>query len=195
MTRGVDVVTTREPGGTALGEKIRALLLNDTMTLKAECLLLFAARAEHLAVVIEPALARGSWVISDRFTDATFAYQGHGRGFDLAVLSQLERWVQVQANGDLLQPDMTLWFALDPAIAAERLADARLPDRFESQPLAFFAQVHAGYQARAEAAPGRMVRIDAAQSRHQVWQQLTQALVRRGWLSIMVPTPPAMNAP
>ena len=90
---------------------------------------------------------------------------------------------------------MTLWFALDPAIAAERLADARVPDRFESQPLAFFAQVHAGYQARAEAAPGRMVRIDAAQSRHQVWQQLIQALVRRGWLSIMVATPPAMNAP
>ncbi len=160
-----------------------------------EALLMFAARRSHIQEIILPALAQGQVVLCDRFTDATFAYQGHGRGFDLAVLSQLEQWVQAQACGDLLQPDMTLWFALDPAIAAERLADARLPDRFESQPLAFFAQVHAGYQARAEAAPGRMVRIDAAKSRHQVWQQLTQALVRRGWLSIMVPTPPAMNAP
>ena len=193
--QGRSVTLTREPGGTPLAEKLRQLVLNDAMDPLTEALLMFAARRNHIQEIILPALAQGQVVLCDRFTDATFAYQGHGRGFDLAVLSQLERWVQVQANGDLLQPDMTLWFALDPAIAAQRLTDARLPDRFESQPLAFFAQVHAGYQARAEAAPGRMVRIDAAHSRHQVWQQLTQALVRRGWLSIMVPTPPAMNAP
>jgi len=193
--QGRSVTLTREPGGTPLAEKLRQLVLNDAMDPLTEALLMFAARRSHIQEIILPALAQGQVVLCDRFTDATFAYQGHGRGFDLAVLSQLEQWVQGQANGDLLQPDMTLWFALDPAIAAERLADARVPDRFESQPLAFFAQVHAGYQARAQAAPGRMVPTDAAQSRHHVSQQLTQALVRRGWLSIMVPTPPAMNAP
>jgi dTMP kinase len=194
--QGRSVTLTREPGGTPLAEKLRQLVLNDAMDPLTEALLMFAARRNHIQEVILPALSRGDVVLCDRFTDATFAYQGHGRGFDLAVLSQLEQWVQGgDAHGELLQPDMTLWFALDPAIAAQRLADARLPDRFESQPLAFFAQVHAGYQARAEAAPGRMVRIDAGQSRHQVWQQLIQALVRRGWLSIMVATPPAMNAP
>ena len=193
--QGRKVTLTREPGGTPLAEKLRQMVLNDAMDPLTEALLMFAARRSHIQEVILPALAQGHVVLCDRFTDATFAYQGHGRGFDLAVLSQLEQWVQGQASGDLLQPDMTLWFALDPAIAAERLADARVPDRFESQPLAFFAQVHAGYLARAEAAPHRMVRIDAAQSRHQVWQQLTQALVRRGWLSIMVATPPALNTP
>ena len=193
--RGREVTLTREPGGTPLAEKLRQMVLNDAMDPLTEALLMFAARRNHIQEVILPALDQGHVVLCDRFTDATFAYQGHGRGFDLAVLSQLEQWVQGQASGGLLQPDMTLWFALDPAIAAERLADARVPDRFESQPLAFFAQVHAGYLARAEAAPHRMVRIDAAQSRHQVWQQLTQALVRRGWLSIMVATPPALNTP
>lgn len=193
--QGREVTLTREPGGTPLAEKLRQMVLNDAMDPLTEALLMFAARRNHIQEVILPALDQGHVVLCDRFTDATFAYQGHGRGFDLAVLSQLEQWVQGQASGGLLQPDMTLWFALDPAIAAERLADARVPDRFESQPLAFFAQVHAGYLARAEAAPQRMVRIDAAQSRHQVWQQLTQALVRRGWLSIMVATPPALNNP
>ena len=193
--QGRSVTLTREPGGTPLAEKLRQLVLNDAMDPLTEALLMFAARRSHIQEVILPALAQGQVVLCDRFTDATFAYQGHGRGFDLNVLSQLEQWVQGKDSGELLQPDMTLWFALDPAIAAERLADARVPDRFESQPLAFFAQVHAGYQARAQAAPGRMVRIDAAQSRHQVWQQLTQALVRRGWLSIMVPTPPSIHMP
>ena len=188
------VTLTREPGGTPLAEKLRDLVLHDAMDPLTEALLMFAARRSHIQEVIRPALDRGDVVLCDRFTDATFAYQGHGRGFDLAVLTQLEQWVQGQADG-LLQPDMTLWFALDPAIAAQRLADARVPDPFESQPQAFFAHVHAGYEARALAAPARMVRIDAAQSRHQVWQQLTQALVRRGWLSIMVPTPPGLANP
>jgi dTMP kinase len=192
--QGRQVTLTREPGGTPLAEKLRQMVLNDAMDPLTEALLMFAARRSHIQEVIQPALARGEVVLCDRFTDATFAYQGHGRGFDLAVLSQLEQWVQGQADG-MLEPDMTLWFALDPAIAAQRLASARVPDRFESQPQAFFAQVHAGYEARAQAAPARVVRIDAAQTRHQVWQQLTQVLVRRGWLSIMVPVPAALNSP
>ena len=194
--QGRQVTLTREPGGTPLAEKLRALVLNDAMDPLTEALLIFAARRDHLHTVIEPALARGDVVLCDRFTDATFAYQGGGRGFDLAVLSQLETWVQGQPGSDgLRQPDMTLWFALDPHVAAQRLACARVPDRFESQPVAFFAQVHAGYEARAQAAPQRFVRIDADQTRHQVWQHVTRALVRRGWLSIMVPTPAALSSP
>jgi dTMP kinase len=134
---GRRVVLTREPGGTPLAEKLRALVLNDPMDPLSESLLMFAARRDHLGQVIEPALARGEVVLCDRFTDATFAYQGHGRGFDLAVLGQLERWVQAREQGGLRQPDLTLWFDLPAAVAAERLAGSRVPDRFESQPQAF----------------------------------------------------------
>jgi dTMP kinase len=132
-------------------------------------------------------------VLCDRFTDATFAYQGGGRGFDLNVLKQLEQWVQAQADHTLRQPDLTFWFALDPAIAAERLAGARVPDRFESQPVDFFKQVHQGYEDRAQAQPQRFARLDAAQTRHAVWQQITRVLVARGWMSIMVPVPAALS--
>ncbi len=184
--QGRRVTVTREPGGTALAEKLRAMVLNDAMDSLTESLLIFAARRDHLQRVIEPALARGDVVISDRFTDATFAYQGGGRGFDHAVLSQLEQWVQQRDDGRLRQPDLTFWFDLSPEIAAERLADARLPDRFESQPVAFFSAVAQGYAQRAAASPQRFARIDAAASRHKVWQQLTGVLVRRGWLAIMV---------
>ncbi|NBQ85894.1 MAG: dTMP kinase [Betaproteobacteria bacterium] len=184
--QGRRVTVTREPGGTALAEKLRALVLNDAMDSLTESLLIFAARRDHLQQVIEPALARGDVVICDRFTDATFAYQGGGRGFDPAVLSQLEQWVQRRDDGRLRQPDLTFWFDLSPAIAAERLADARLPDRFESQPQAFFSAVAQGYAQRAAESPQRFARIDAAASRHAVWQQLTGVLVRRGWLAIMV---------
>lgn len=184
--QGRVVCQTREPGGTPLAEKLRALVLNDAMDPLTEALLIFAARRDHLQQVIEPALARGEVVVCDRFTDATFAYQGGGRGFDLDTLAQLERMVQGRPGGSLRQPDLTIWFDLDPAVAAERLADARVPDRFESQPVAFFGQVAAGYAARAAAAPSRFERIDAAQSRHQVWQQITRVLVRKGWLAIMV---------
>lgn len=192
--QGREVVVTREPGGTALAEKLRQLVLNDAMDALTESLLVFAARRDHLQRVIEPALERGAVVLCDRFTDATYAYQGAGRGFDLAVLAELERWVQARGDGELRQPHMTLWFDLDPQVAAQRLASARVPDRFESQPADFFAAVREGYAARAQAAPHRFVRLDAAQDRHRVWQQITGALVRRGWLAIMVAATAGGNA-
>ena len=160
---GRRVTLTREPGGTPLAEKLRALVLNDAMDPLCEALLMFAARRDHLQQVIEPALARGDVVLCDRFTDATFAYQGHGRGFDLAVLSTLERWVQDTGDG-LRQPDLTLWFDLPPTVAAARLANARSPDRFESESQAFFERVAGGYAARMKADPQRFARIDAAQT-------------------------------
>jgi len=180
--QGRHVTLTREPGGTPLAEKLRELVLHDAMDPLTEALLVFAARRDHLNQVIEPALARGDVVLCDRFTDATFAYQGGGRGFDLDVLRQLEQWVQGRAEG-LHQPDVTVWFELDPAIAAERLASARVPDRFEAQPVAFFQQVSNGYAARAEADAQRFVRLNAAQTREAVWQQLHQHFVQRGWLN------------
>ena len=127
--QGKQVTLTREPGGTPLAETLREMVLHQPMDALTEALLIFAARRDHIQQVITPALARGDVVLCDRFTDATFAYQGHGRGFDLEVLNQLERWVQHQTAADLLQPDLTLWFSLDPAIAAQRLADARVPDQ------------------------------------------------------------------
>jgi len=180
--QGRHVTLTREPGGTPLAEKLREMVLHDAMDSLTESLLVFAARRDHLQQVIEPALARGDVVLCDRFTDATFAYQGGGRGFDLTVLRQLEAWVQTSAQG-LRQPDVTVWFELDPAIAAQRLAAARVPDRFESQPVAFFQAVSDGYAARAEADAARFVRLNAAQAREAVWAQLHASLVQRGWLS------------
>lgn len=173
------VVLTREPGGTPLAEKLRDLVLHDNMDTLSEVLLMFAARRDHLQQVIEPALARGDVVVCDRFTDATFAYQGAGRGFDIAILSQLEQWVQALPSGGLRQPDLTLWFSLDPSIAAERLSNARLPDRFEAQPLAFFSRVHQGYIDRLQADPERFARIDASASLDQVRAQVMQALKQR----------------
>ena len=187
--QGRCVTRTREPGGTPLAEKLRALLLHDAMDALTEALLVFAARRDHLVQVIEPALARGEVVLCDRFTDATFAYQGAGRGFDLDVLSTLERLAQTgfapEANL-MREPDLTVWFDLAPEVAAERLAGARVPDRFEAQPVEFFRRVAQGYADRAAAAPQRFVRLDAAQERHRVWQQLTSVFVRKGWLAIMV---------
>jgi dTMP kinase len=188
--QGRSVTLTREPGGTPLAEKLRDMVLHDAMDALTESLLIFAARRDHLQQVIEPALARGEVVLCDRFTDATFAYQGSGRGFDLGVLRQLEQWVQaisaVSANSaslDLRQPDVTVWFELDPAIAAVRLASARVPDRFEAQPIEFFRHVSDGYAARAQADAPRFVRLDAAQTREAVWLQLHQNFVQRGWLA------------
>jgi len=183
--RGRTVVLTREPGGTPLAEKLRALALNDPMDPLTEALLMFAARRDHLQQVIEPALARGDAVLCDRFTDATFAYQGGGRGFDLQVLATLEGWVQsVDALPPprLRQPDLTVWFDLPPAVAAQRLAGARVPDKFEAQPQEFFARVAAGYAARMQADPGRFLRIDANQPREAVWQDLEAGLRKRGVL-------------
>ena len=187
--RGHEVVVTREPGGTPLAEKLREMVLNDPMDALTESLLIFAARRDHLLNVIEPALARGDVVLCDRFTDATFAYQGAGRGFDLEVLSTLERLAQTGLAQDPLlmrEPDLTVWFDLAPEVAAERLAGARVPDRFEAQPVEFFRRVAQGYADRAAAAPQRFARLDAAQDRHRVWQQLTSVFVRKGWLAIMV---------
>ena len=179
---GRNVVLTREPGGTPLAEKLRALALNEAMDPLTEALLMFAARRDHLLQVIEPALARGDVVLCDRFTDATFAYQGAGRGFDLEVLATLERWVQgVDAvpAPRLRQPDLTVWFDLDPAIAAQRLAGARVPDKFESQPQAFFARVASGYAARAKADPTRFLRVAAEQPRDAVWRDVEQGVRAR----------------
>ena len=183
---GRSVTRTREPGGTPLAETLRGLILSQPMDALTESLLVFAARRDHIVQVIAPALARGDVVLCDRFTDATFAYQGAGRGFDADVLSTLERWAQagqgVDGGGDgLLQPDITLWFDLKPEIAAERLAGARLPDKFEAQPVEFFRRVAAGYAERAAAA--RFVRIDADCPREQVWQQVEAALRERGLIA------------
>ena len=180
------VVLTREPGGTPLAEKLRDMVLHDSMDPLSEVLLMFAARRDHLQQVIEPALARGDVVVCDRFTDATFAYQGAGRGFDLNVLRQLELWVQALPSGGLRQPDLTLWFSLDPAIAAERLSNARLPDRFEAQPAAFFAKVHQGYSDRLEADSKRFARIDASASLEQVREQVMHVLHER--LNLQTPS-------
>ena len=164
---GRSVVMTREPGGTALGESLREILLHQTMDLETEALLMFAARREHLAQVIEPALARGDWVLSDRFSDATFAYQGGGRGLPRDKLETLERWVQ---GG--FQPELTVLFDLAPEIANERRSAARDPDRFESESEAFFNRTRAEYLRRAEEAPYRFAIIDSSQSITRIQKQL-----------------------
>jgi dTMP kinase len=156
---GHTVVMTREPGGTPLGEALRELLLHQRMDLETEALLMFAARREHLAQVIEPALGRGDWVLSDRFTDATFAYQGGGRGLPRDKLEALERWVQ---GG--FQPDLTVLFDIAPETAGARRGAARSPDKFESETDAFFARTRAEYLRRAQEAPHRFAVIDAGQS-------------------------------
>ncbi|MFT3776800.1 MAG: dTMP kinase [Ottowia sp.] len=182
---GRAVTLTREPGGTPLAEQIRALALHQPMDALTEALLMFAARRDHIAQVIAPALARGEVLICDRFTDATFAYQGGGRGFDWGALLQLERLVQAQQapqGQDLLQPDLTLWFDLPPAVAATRLSGARVPDKFEAQPAAFFEAVRAGYARRQAAEPARFARIDADQPREAVWAAAHAAVQGRGWL-------------
>lgn len=184
--QGRAVTVTREPGGTPLAEQLRKLALNEAMDALTEALLMFAARRDHLLQVIEPALARGDVVLCDRFTDATFAYQGSGRGFDPGVLRTLEHWVQtVKAlpAGTLRQPQLTLWFDLAPEIAAQRLAGTRLPDKFESQPLPFFRKVAAGYAARQSADPSRFVRIEADQPMEKVWEAVFHAVRAKGWLT------------
>jgi dTMP kinase len=174
--KGHTVLLTREPGGTPLAEQLRSLFLQQPMDALTEALLVFAGRRDHLRTVIQPALAAGQVVLCDRFTDATFAYQGGGRGFDTAVLAQLEAWVQADASGRLLQPDLTLWFDLPPAVAAQRRAAARDADRLEREDLDFFDRVRAGYAHRAAADPQRFVRIDADQPRDAVWAAVQQAV-------------------
>ena len=197
QSEGRTVTLTREPGGTALAEKLRALVLGDAMDALTESLLIFAARRDHLVRVIAPALLRGEVVLCDRFTDATFAYQGAGRGFDLQVLTTLERWVQADEGllGDpagnqpmkpevetVIEPDLTIWFDLPPETAALRLAGSRVPDRFESQPVEFFRRVAQGYADRQRGHVERFARIDASQARNAVWQCVFQVMVEKGWL-------------
>jgi dTMP kinase len=174
--RGATVLCTREPGGTPLAEQLRELVLHAPMDPLTEALLVFAARRDHVQQVIAPAMTRGETVLCDRFTDATFAYQGGGRGFDAGLLAQLEHWVH-----GALQPHLTLWLDLPEEVAAQRRAAVRLADRFEQQDLTFFARVRDAYAARQHAAPGRVMRIDAALDRAAVWRQIEAALEARGW--------------
>ncbi len=162
--KGLVAHVTREPGGTELGEKLRELLLHSSMHLETETLLMFAARREHLAKVIEPALGRGEWVVCDRFSDATYAYQGGGRGLDRAKLQQLEHWVHGH-----LQPDLTLLFDLPLDVARERIALAsRVLDRFEQERADFHERVRQAYLERAHSAPSRIRVIDAQQSMENI---------------------------
>ncbi len=184
--QGRAVCLTREPGGTPLAEKLRTIFLHDPMDGLTEALLVFAARRDHLQQVIEPALARGEVVLCDRFTDATFAYQGGGRGFDLQVLSYLEHEVQtVKGQGAplLREPGLTIWFDLPPEIAAQRLAGSRVPDKFEAQPAEFFRRVAAGYAQRMQQNPQRIARIDADQTVEQVRQDVFATVRSREWLA------------
>jgi dTMP kinase len=174
--KGRDVLITREPGGTPLAERLRELFLRDEMDALTECLLVFAARRDHLRQRIEPALAAGTTVLCDRFTDATFAYQGAGRDFDWALLAQLEAWVQ-----GTRQPDLTLWFDVEPHEAAARRAAARAPDRLERLDDAFFARVRAGYARRCAEHPQRIVRIDGGGSVAAVWAMVEREVSARGW--------------
>lgn len=188
------VVLTREPGGTALSERLRELILHEPMDALTEALLVFAARREHIVQVIAPALALGRVVLCDRFTDASFAYQGAGRGFDQEILSKLERSAQdlyglpadlaskISLKNGILQPDLTLLFEVPPQVAADRLAQARKPDKFESQDVAFFERVAGGYAARVAADPQRFVRINGHQSLENVRLDVLAAVKARGYL-------------
>ncbi|WP_100379127.1 dTMP kinase [Polynucleobacter brandtiae] len=169
-----EVVLTREPGGTVLGEQLRSLLLDAPMHLETEALLMFAARREHIAQVIEPALLAGKIVISDRFTDASFAYQGGGRGLSIDKLNALEQWVQTRADGGLLQPNLTFLFDLPGSIAQARRSKVRLPDKFEKMDLVFFEKVRQEYLRRAKADPLRFHLIDATQTPEVIWSGLQQ---------------------
>ena len=180
--QGRAVTMTREPGGTPLAERIRQMVLNDPMDPMTEALLVFAARRDHLQQVIQPALAQGDVVLCDRFTDATFAYQGAGRGFDWQILSQLEKWVQGFDHGAMVQPDLTVWFDLPASVAAQRLSTARVPDRFEAQPQQFFETVASGYARRQAENPTRFAQINADQPPAGVWVDVLAAMKSRSYL-------------
>lgn len=165
--RDRDVLVTREPGGTPLGEQLREILLHQAMSAGTEALLMFAARLEHIEQVIKPALGAGKWVISDRFSDASFAYQGGGRGMDWQKLQQLEQWVHPD-----LHPDLTLFFDVPVEVARQRLASNVSLDRFEQEQADFFGRVRAGYHRRVQQNPQRYAVIDAALSMEKVKQQL-----------------------
>jgi dTMP kinase len=171
--QGRDVVATREPGGTELGEKLRALLLSETMHLETEALLMFAARREHLEKLILPALSAGKWVVSDRFTDASYAYQGGGRGLAVEKIRALESWVQ----GDFA-PDLTLVFDLPTDMAYERLLKTgQAADRFEQETRDFFQRVRESYLQRAGSFPARMKVIDSTRSPEEIQKTLQEIVI------------------
>jgi len=167
-----EVVLTREPGGTPLGEQLRQLLLNAPMNLETEALLMFAARREHLVQIIEPALQSGKIVISDRFTDASFAYQGGGRGLSLDKLNALEQWVQGQPDQTILQPNLTILFDLPGSVAEGRRSKVRTPDKFEQMDLNFFERVRQEYLRRAKNDMKRFHIVDATQTQETIWRDL-----------------------
>lgn len=169
--RGKTVLSSREPGGTPLGEKLRDLLLHEKMHLETEALLMFASRREHIAQVIEPALGRGDWVLSDRFSDASFAYQSGGRGLDRAKLEALEHWVHPQ-----LQPDLTLLFDVPLAVARQRLDATRTLDKFEREQADFFEKCRAEYLRRAAQFPDRIVVVDSTRSIEAIQSHLAEVL-------------------
>jgi dTMP kinase len=175
---GIVVEQTREPGGTPLGERLRELLLHESMDRETEAMLMFAARREHLAARILPALAAGRWVVSDRFTDATYAYQVGGRGLDEARFAALEQWVHAD-----FQPDLTLLFDLPPRVAASRLAGSgAAPDRFEREQHDFFERVRAAYLLRAQRHPERIRVIDAHRSPEEVRAEV-ETIIKARFLS------------
>ncbi len=169
--RGMDVLVTREPGGTPLGERLREILLNEPMLAETEALLMFAARLEHIEQVIKPALRRGTWVVSDRFSDASFAYQGGGRGVPLAKLEQLEHWVH-----DGFQPDLTLLFDIPVEVARQRLSNNATLDRFEQEQGSFFEKVRQAYLERSRKHPQRYALIDANRAPEQVKATLEEII-------------------
>lgn len=168
---GLEVLVTREPGGTPLGERLREILLNQPMHVETEVLLMFAARLEHIEQVIKPALQRGTWVVSDRFSDASFAYQGGGRGVALSKLEQLERWVHED-----LQPDLTLLFDIPIEVARQRLSNNATLDRFEQEQGSFFERVRQAYLERCKKHPRRFALIDAAQTPEEVKADLGKVI-------------------
>ena len=174
-SRGINVVSTREPGGTPLGERLRDLLLHETMHLETEALLMFAARREHLAEVIEPALADGTWVICDRFSDATYAYQGGGRGLNKGKFAALEQWVHGH-----LQPDLTFLFDLPPEVAGARIArQGRQLDKFEQEREDFHGRVRQAYLERAASAPNRFCIVNAGQALDEIKKIVEKEVVIR----------------
>jgi dTMP kinase len=173
MRQGRDVVATREPGGTPLGDKLRAMLLSEPMHLETEAMLMFAARREHLDKLILPALAAGKWVVCDRFTDATYAYQGGGRGLARGKIRDLENWVQ-----DGFQPDLTILFDVPTDVACERLASTgNALDRFEQEPRVFFERVRSAYLQRASAEPGRIKVVDSARNVNEIQKTLEEIII------------------
>lgn len=173
--KGIKLVVTREPGGTPTGEQLRELLLGSDQPIHAEteALMMFASRRQHLEEVIQPALQRGDWVLCDRFTDASFAYQGGGRGVSKGKLEALENWTHPH-----LQPDLTLFFDVSAEVGRDRVARIKSPDRFERESAAFFSRVRDAYLDRMRGAPQRIVRIDSGRTIPEIQKKVEERLLQ-----------------